>query len=72
VKAKTYSQQEISEASFEFFQGDDLATKVWSTKYALKDSLETFMNLHPTTCIAGWPEKLQGLKKTIPNPLNGR
>jgi ribonucleoside-diphosphate reductase alpha chain len=38
VKVKTYKPEEIRQATFDFFQGDELATKVWISKYALKDS----------------------------------
>jgi ribonucleoside-diphosphate reductase alpha chain len=35
---KTYSQDEAFEASMKYFNGDDLAARVWVNKYALKDS----------------------------------
>jgi len=43
---KTFSSEEIKSASFDYFKGDDLATKVWETKYALKDS---FGNVYELT-----------------------
>jgi ribonucleoside-diphosphate reductase alpha chain len=36
--SKTYSQEEAFEASLSYFDGDDLAARVWVNKYALKDS----------------------------------
>ena len=47
METKTYTPEEIKEASFEFFKGDDLATKVWTTKYALKDSFGNVYELTP-------------------------
>lgn len=34
----TYSYQEAYDATLEYFHGDELAAKVWATKYALKDA----------------------------------
>ncbi|MCQ2324064.1 MAG: adenosylcobalamin-dependent ribonucleoside-diphosphate reductase [Paludibacteraceae bacterium] len=41
-----YTQKEAEQASVEYFNGDELAARVWSTKYALKDS---FGNLYERT-----------------------
>jgi len=41
-----YSYDEAVKASREYFKGDDLAAKVWTSKYALKDS---FGNLYEKT-----------------------
>ena len=38
---KTYSYEEAFNATKEYFNGDELAARVWASKYALKDS---FMN----------------------------
>ena len=38
VGKKIYSQEEAIKASQEYFNGDDLAARVWVNKYALKDS----------------------------------
>lgn len=35
---KTYTFDDVYNATLEYFDGDELAAKVWSTKYALKDS----------------------------------
>ena len=43
---KTYTQKEAEQASVAYFKGDELAARVWSTKYALKDS---FGNLYEQT-----------------------
>ena len=42
LERKTYSYEE-AKASIEYFKGDELAAKVWTNKYALKDS---FGNLY--------------------------
>ncbi len=46
MENKIYTQVEAEEASREYFNGDELAARVWATKYALKDS---FGNLYEKT-----------------------
>ena len=46
MEKKTFTQKEAEIASVEYFKGDELAARVWSTKYALKDS---FGNLYEET-----------------------
>ncbi len=38
METKTYSYDEAYEASLKYFDGDELAARVWVSKYALKDS----------------------------------
>ena len=37
-RKKTYSFDEAQDATLKYFNGDELAARVWVTKYALKDS----------------------------------
>ena len=37
MEKKVYTQKEAEQASVSYFGGDELAARVWSTKYALKD-----------------------------------
>ena len=46
MEKKTYSKEEIMQATLDYFQGDELAAKVWVNKYALKDS---FGNIYEKT-----------------------
>ncbi|HRP91118.1 MAG TPA: adenosylcobalamin-dependent ribonucleoside-diphosphate reductase [Edaphocola sp.] len=43
----TFNQDEAFEASVKYFNGDDLAARVWLNKYALKDSLGNLYELSP-------------------------
>jgi ribonucleoside-diphosphate reductase alpha chain len=70
VEAKTYTPEEITEASFEFFKGDDLATKVWSTKYALKDSFGNVYELTPDDMHRRLAREIGRIEKNYPNPLS--
>lgn len=70
MKTKTYSQSEINEASFKFFLGDDLATKVWTTKYALKDSFGNLYELTPDDMHRRLAREIARVEKKYPNPLS--
>jgi len=66
---KTYSSEEIREASFQFFKGDDLATKVWSTKYALKDSFGNTYELTPDDMHHRLAREIARIERNYKNPL---
>jgi ribonucleoside-diphosphate reductase alpha chain len=70
VKTRTYTTEEIQEASFKFFQGDDLATKVWSTKYALKDSFGNVYELTPDDMHHRLAGEIARIEKKYPNPMS--
>ena len=46
MEKKTYSYDEAFNASLKYFDGDELAARVWVSKYALKDS---FGNIYEET-----------------------
>ena len=37
MERKTYTYDEAYDATLRYFDGDELAARVWVTKYALKD-----------------------------------
>ncbi len=47
MEKKVYTQKEEEVASLKYFGGDELAARVWSTKYALKDSFGNLYELTP-------------------------
>ena len=47
MEKKTYNYQQAYEASLKYFDGDELAARVWATKYALKDSFGNLYELTP-------------------------
>ena len=49
MERQTYTYDEAFRASLEYFDGDELAARVWVNKYALP--LVIFTNNHRTTCI---------------------
>ena len=42
-----YSQEQVKEATLEYFNGDELATNVFMTKYCLRDKKGNFMEKTP-------------------------
>lgn len=66
---KTFTPEEIKEASLVYFKGDDLATKVWATKYALKDSYNNTYELTPDDMHRRLANEIARIEKNYPNPL---
>ena len=69
MNTRTYSQEEIKQASFEFFKGDDLAARVWSNKYALKDSYGNVYELTPDDMHRRLAREIARIERNYPNPL---
>ena len=49
MEQKTYSYDEAFAASLRYFDGDELAARVWVNKYAMKDSLGNIYEHSPAT-----------------------
>lgn len=70
MKSKTFTQEEIRKATLQYFKGDDLATKVWTTKYALKDSFGNHYELTPDDMHRRLAREIARIEKNYPNPLS--
>lgn len=64
-----YTFDEAYQASLEYFQGDELAAKVWVTKYALKDSEGNIYEKTPTDMHWRLANELARIEAKYPNPL---
>jgi len=69
VETKKFTPEEIRQATFEYFKGDDLATKVWATKYALKDSFGNTYELTPDDMHRRLAKEIARIEVKYPNPL---
>jgi len=69
VKVKTYKPEEIRQATFDFFQGDELATKVWISKYALKDSFGNIFEKTPDDMHRRIAREIARIEKKYKNPM---
>jgi len=67
---KTYSNEEAFEASLKYFQGDELAARVWVNKYALKDSYGNLFELTPDDLHHRLSSEIARIEKKYPNPLS--
>lgn len=67
---KTYSYQEAENASLEYFEGDELAARVWITKYALKDSEGNLYEKSPAQMIQRIANEIARIEQKYPNPLS--
>ena len=70
VHSKTYSQEEAFEASLQYFNGDDLAARVWVNKYALKDSQGNIYELTPNDMHRRIAKEIARIEARYPNPLS--
>lgn len=66
----TYTPEEAFKASIEYFNGDELAARVWSNKYALKDSFGHLYELTPTDMHRRLAREFARIEAKYPNPLS--
>jgi len=67
---KTYSQEEVLNASKQYFNSDDLAARVWLNKYALKDSEGNIYELTPNDMHLRIAKEIARIEQQYPNPLS--
>jgi len=65
---KIYSKQEVEKATLQYFKGDELAAKVWMTKYCLKDE-KNYYELNPDDMHKRIARELARIEAHYPNPL---
>ncbi len=65
-----YSFNEAMEASRIYFDGDELAAKVWVTKYALKDSFGNLYEKSPEDMHRRIAKEIARIEKKYANPLS--
>lgn len=70
MSLKNYSNEEAFEASLKYFQGDELAARVWVNKYALKDSFGNLFELTPDDLHHRLAAEIARIEKKYPNPLS--
>jgi ribonucleoside-diphosphate reductase alpha chain len=70
TKRKNYTSDEAFQASLKYFNGDDLAARVWVNKYALKDSHGNIFELTPDDMHRRLAKEIARVEKTYNNPLD--
>lgn len=70
MKRKIYTFDEAYQASLDYFQGDELAAKVWVSKYALKDSHGDIYERNPEDMHWRLAKEVARIEKKYANPLS--
>ena len=71
-KQKTYSYDEAFEASLKYFEGDELAARVWVNKYAMKDSFGDIFEKSPEEMHWRIANEVARIEKKYKNPLTAQ
>ncbi|MDO4511496.1 MAG: adenosylcobalamin-dependent ribonucleoside-diphosphate reductase [Bacteroidales bacterium] len=66
----TYNYNEAFEASKKYFEGDELAARVWATKYALKDAQGNYYELTPDDMHWRLAREIARIEKKYKNPMS--
>jgi ribonucleoside-diphosphate reductase alpha chain len=67
---KQYTYEEAIHETLKYFKGDELAARVWVTKYALKDSFGNIFELSPNDMHRRIAKEIHRIEKKYPNPLS--
>lgn len=70
VHPKTFTYQDAYESTLKYFEGDDLAAKVWVSKYALKDSDGNIYEQTPDDMHRRIASEIARIEAKYPNPLS--
>jgi len=68
-KAQTYTFDEAFKSSLEYFNGDELAARVWANKYALKDSYGNLFEKNPDEMHRRLAREIARIENKYPNPM---
>jgi len=66
---KTYTFEEVYEASLKYFDGDELAARVWANKYAMKDSFGNIYEKSPEDMHHRIANEVARIEQKYPNPM---
>ena len=69
---KTYTYDEAYQASLEYFAGDELAARVWVSKYAMKDSFGNIYEQSPEDMHWRLAREIARIENKYPNPMSER
>lgn len=67
---QTYTYNDVYAATLEYFKGDELAARVWASKYALKDSEGQFYELTPEDMHHRIASEISRIESKYPNPMS--
>ena len=70
MEKQSYTYEEAFKASLEYFNGDELAARVWVNKYAVKDSFGTIYEKSPEQMHWRIANEIARIEKKYQNPLS--
>jgi len=70
--AKTYSYEEAYQASLTYFNGDELAARVWVNKYAMKDSFGNIYEKSPNDMHWRIANEIARIEHKYKNPMEAK
>lgn len=70
MSEQTYTYNEVYDATLEYFKGDELAARVWASKYALKDSEGVFYEKTPDDMHRRIASEIARIENKYPNPMS--
>ncbi len=68
----TYTYEEAYEASLKYFDGDELAARVWVNKYAMKDSAGKIYEKSPVDMHWRIANEIARIEEKYPNPMSAQ
>ena len=70
MEKKTYSYEDAFDSSLKYFDGDELAARVWVNKYAMKDSFGNIYEQNPADMHWRIAREIARVENKYPNPLS--
>ncbi len=71
-KGTIYSFEEAMAATTQYFKGDEMAAKVWVSKYAIKDSFGNIYEKSPEDMHWRLANEIARIEKKYPNPMSAQ
>ena len=72
MKIHTYTYEEAFSASLDYFNGDELAARVWVNKYAMKDSFGHIFEKSPQDMHWRLANEIARIEQKYPNPVSAQ
>ncbi len=72
MERQTYTYEEAFQATLKYFEGDELAARVWVNKYAMKDSFGHIYEKDPSDMHWRIAKELARVEKNYPNSLSAK
>lgn len=72
MKDQTYTYEEAYSASLDYFNGDELAARVWVNKYAMKDSFGHIFEKSPQDMHWRLANEIARVEQKYPNPVSSQ